>query len=395
MEVRLLVLGASIANVPFIKCAKRIGCYVGAVDYDENAPAIEFADEYFKCSLLDVEGVHNIAKTFRANGITCGASDVGVITASEVCDRMGLPGLSMDTAIKVKDKGAMIKAFEEAGVAHPNYQLIESPQDVINIEYPYIVKPVDNSGSRGINVVHIQEEVEQALLDSFSNSRVKKVIVEEYMEGPEVSVEVLIQNGEPYILQVTDKLTSGEPHFIEIGHSQPSQLPETDIMAIHDLAYRAAKSVGLQNGCAHAEMRVTPNGPKMIEIAGRMGGDFITTILLPTSTGIDLSEYEILRALGKPKTFDPESIKQNRGVAVRFIEARPGRVNSVELDYLAEEMIGIEEIKFVCKTGVVYSESQNNNDRFGYVIATGKTPAIALNRCGTALKRVTIEMEPV
>ena len=369
-----------------------MGCHIGVVDYNPKAPAIEFADEYFECSLLDVKGVLEISKSFHANGITCGASDVGVLTAAIVCKELHLPALSVETANNVKDKGAMIEAFKRFNVAHPKYQIIDSIDTTIEMDYPIIIKPVDNSGSRGINVAHNEKELRKALDDSFSCSRNGRVIAEEYMDGPEVSVEVLIQNGEPFILQVTDKVTSGEPHFIELGHSQPSQLPHDDLQLIRQLAYNATKAVGIQDGCAHAEIKLTSKGPKMVEIAGRLGGDFITTVLLPTSTGINISEYEILRALGQPKKFDPSYIVQNRGVAVKFIEAKQGMVKSVAIDYLAEEMVGVEEIKFVCESGVNYAKAENNNDRFGYVIATGKTTQVALDRCEKIIDSIRIEM---
>ena len=390
---KLLVLGASIAQIPFIKTAKNLGCYVGVVDYNSAAPAIEFADDYFKCSLIDVGGVIEVCKQFQPDGITCGASDVGVLTAVHACEEFNLPTMSEDTAVKVKDKGAMIQAFKEHHVAHPDYQILDSKTDEIMLNYPVVIKPVDNSGSRGINVAYSPNDLGKALEDSFSGSKSGRVIVEEYLDGPEVSVEILVQNGEPFVLQVTDKITSGEPHFIEMGHSQPSQLPLPDVEAIRKLAYDAVKAVGIKDGCGHAEIKLTSKGPKMVEIAGRLGGDFITTVLLPVSTGVNIAEYEILRALGTPKTFDPDSIVSNRGVAVKFIEAKQGKVKSVAVDYLAEEMVGVEEIKLVCRAGIQYGEALNNNDRFGYVIATGKTTQIALDRCDKVLGRIKIEME--
>lgn len=388
---KLLVLGASIAQIPFIKEAKKLGCYVGVVDKNETASAIDYADVYFKCSLLDVEGVDAIVAEFCPDGITCGASDVGVMTAAIVCSRHDLPGMSLETALRVKDKSVMIEAFRKHGIDHPKYQTITTEDELITIEFPLITKPVDNSGSRGINIARNREELITAMKDSFRWSLSHTIIVEEYMDGPEVSVEVLIQDGEPYILQVTDKITTGEPHFIEIGHSQPSQLPETDLKAIRELAYNATKAIGIQDGCAHAEIKLTSKGPKMVEIAGRLGADFITTVLVPFSTGINMSEYEILRAIGTPKEFVPRNGYRN-GVAVRFIEARVGKVESVEVNYQAEAMVGIEEMKFVCKNGKVYVGAENNNDRFGYVIATGKNPQEAIDRCTKAISCVKISM---
>ena len=392
MSKKLLILGASIAQIPFIKTAKQLGCYVGIVDYNDKAAAIEFADKYYQCSLTDVEGIDKITEEFRPDGITCGASDVGVMTAAIICKRHNLPGMAPETAMNVKDKGTMIEVFRLYGVAHPEYQVISSPTETITIDFPVITKPVDKSGSRGINVARNTEELNSALEDSFSCSDIKRVIIEEYMDGPEVSVEILVQDGEPHVLQVTDKLTTGEPHFIEIGHSQPSQLPEPDVAVIRKLAYDAAKAVGVKDGCCHAEIKLTSKGPKMVEIAGRQGGDFITTVLVPLSTGINMSEYEILRAIGTPKKFE-EKEHTGRGVAVRFIEAQLGKVGTVEVNYVAEDMVGVEALNVLCKSNKFYGNAQNNNDRFGYVIATGKTPAIAIERCEKALEHITIRME--
>ncbi|MBO2517936.1 MAG: hypothetical protein CW338_11825 [Clostridiales bacterium] len=115
-------------------------------------------------------------------------------------------------------------------------------------------------------------------------------------------------------------------------------------------------------------------------------------MLVPASTGINMSEYEVLRAVGTPKKFTDPGFA-NRGAAVRFIEAKAGKVASVEVDYNAEIMVGIEELKFFCRSGKQYSDAQNNNDRFGYVIATGKTVQTAIERCRTALQHVKIAME--
>ncbi len=389
---KLLLLGASIAQIPFIKTAKKLGCYVGVVDYNKKARAIDYANEYFPCSLVDVDGVDRIVARFKPDGITCGASDVGVLTASLLCEKYGLPGLSPEIARNVKDKGAMIEAFRKYGVPHPEYLVLTDPAEPVALAYPLITKPVDKSGSRGINVARNAKELKAALEDSFAVSDVKRVIVEEYMRGPEVSVEILVQNGEPFILQVTDKLTTGEPHFIEIGHSQPSALPAEALEAIRKVAYDACKAVGVVDGCCHAEIILTDRGPKMVEIAGRLGGDFIATVLLPRSTGVDISAYEILRAIGEPKPFEaPE--KPGKAAAVRFIEAQPGRLGSVSIDYSSESMVSVEELSLLCQSGRTYGSAVNNNDRFGYVIASGETPQEAVWHCETALAGIHICMQ--
>lgn len=388
---RLLVLGASSSQAPFINTAKRLGCYVGVVDYNKKAPAIRCADVFFECSILDESGISDIVNVFKPDGITCGASDVGVLTAAKVCERFNLPSMNVETALRVKDKGIMIKAFEENGVSHPEFQILEDENQIISIEYPMIVKPVDNSASRGINMVRDSAELEHALMDSFSHSISHKIIVEEYLEGPEVSVELLVQNGEPYVLQVTDKITTGAPHFIEIGHSQPSELASSDVAAIRDLAIKAARAVGIQDGCCHAEIKLTPQGPKMIEIAGRMGADFITTVLVPVSTGINMSEYEILRSVGKPKRYNPCEMKTESAVAVKFIQPNIGKPKRMEIEYESDDFAKIVELKLSCDADKVYGRLTDNNDRIGHVIAKGETTAEALGKCDEIISKIAIE----
>lgn len=388
---KLLILGASAAQIPFIDTAKKLGCHVGIVDYNKKAAAIEFADEYFQCSLTDIEGVSKVADIFSPDGITCGASDAGVITAAIICEKRGLPGMTPETAYKVKDKGTMIEAFRSHNIAHPEYQVVNSADEEIRLEFPLITKPVDNSGSRGINVARNYEELKASLKYSFSCSHINRVIVEEYMDGPEVSVELLIQDGKPHAVQVTDKMTTGEPRFIEVGHSQPSMLAPDDVKAIRQLACDAAIAAGIKDGCGHAEIKLTSKGPKMVEIAGRLGGDFIATKLVQFSTGINMSEYEILRAIGAPKKFT-DCNSPNRGAAVRFIQVGAGKLESVKVDYKAEALVGIEEIQFFCKSEEAYSTAENNNDRFGYVIATGESAQIALDRCNKAMSCISIDL---
>lgn len=302
---RLLIIGASILQLPAILKAKELGLYVGVADYNPNAVGIPYADEFFNVSTIDEEGVYQAAKAFGADGIMTLATDMPMRSVAYACSKLGLTGISYETAVKATDKGEMIQAFEACGVEHPWYYILSSADDVSRlndrITYPCITKPTDNSGSRGVMLVNNREELENALAYSRENGRTGSVIVEEYMTGPEVSVEVMVLDGVPHILQVTDKLTTGAPHFVEMGHTQPSRLPERDLEKIRDLASRAVKSVGIANGPAHVEIILTGNGPKMVELGARMGGDCITTHLVPLSTGVDMirATIEIFRAASR------------------------------------------------------------------------------------------------
>ena len=225
------------------------------------------------------------------------ATDMPMRSIAAACEELGLCGISVDTAVKATDKGEMIKTFEKNGIEHPWYFVVDSLEKLEsvcdNITYPCISKPTDNSGSRGVILINNSSELKAALEYSCSNSRGGCVIVEEYMKGPEVSVEVFVLDGVPHVLNVTDKLTTGAPHFVEMGHSQPSRLAAEDQQKIRDLACRAVKAVGIHCGPAHVEIMLTKEGPKMVELGARMGGDCITTHLVPLSTGVDMIKAPI------------------------------------------------------------------------------------------------------
>lgn len=391
---KLLIIGASVLQVPAIQKAKELGYYVGVIDYNPNAVGVPLADEFFEVSTIDIDGVAATAQAFQPDGIMTLATDMpmrSIAKAAEVC---GLPGITMDTAIKATDKGEMIRAFEAAGVAHPWYRIvpdIDAFRAVLpSVTYPCIMKPLDNSGSRGVVLCHNEEELKANHAYTSGESRGAGVIIEEYLVGPEVSVEIVVTDGVPHILQVTDKLTTGAPHFVEMGHSQPSRLPEQGLAAIRDLAGRAALAVGIQNGPAHAEIMLTENGPKMVEIGARMGGDCITTHLVPLSTGVDMIRATIEIACGEAPDLDA---KCQQGAAIRYFNVPCGVITAIEGVDKARTIDGVQEIQFTKTVGDTVGTIGSSTDRVGFVIAKGATAEQAVAICEQVLRTVCITVD--
>ena len=389
---RLFVVGASDFQLPAILEAKKMGLYVGVADINPNAVGISFADEYFNVSTIDLEGIYHAAKWFKADGIITLCTDMPIRALAFTCERMNLIGPDMATAIRATDKGTMIKAFETYNVAHPTYMVIDKNESVDyisqRINYPVITKPTDNSGSRGIMLVNNFSDLKGAVEYSSKYSRHGNVIIEEYMVGPEVSVEIMVVNGIPHVLQVTDKMTTGAPHFVEIGHTQPSRLGVMDKKRIMELACNAAVAVGIKNGPAHAEVILTNTGPKMVEIGARMGGGCITTHLVPLSTGINMTKATIQIALGEKPNIEK---KYDKGSAIRFIIPPVGKVTSISGKKEAEQIPGIVAVEIQCAVGQVLGELENGTSRIGYVIAQSDTPEKAAEICERALNKIQIK----
>ncbi len=391
---RILIVGASDFQLPAIIKAKEMGLYVGVADFNPKAIGVPYADKFYNVSTIDAEGICQAAKDFDADGIVTLCTDMPMRAIAYACEKLGLKGLDVKSAIRATDKGIMIEAFAKNGVSHPAYQVLPAGNfEKFNksaFVFPLITKPTDNSGSRGIMKVNSIEELKDALSYSSNDGRSGDVIVEEFMHGPEVSVELMVIKGTPHVLQVTDKLTTGAPHFVEIGHSQPSKLNESDLIKIHDLAKRAALAVGIVDGAGHAEIILTNEGPKLVEIGARMGGGCITTHLVPLSTGIDMTKATIQVALGETPNIESA---YDQGAAIRFIIPPKGKIVSISGKDAAETIPGIKLVEIQCEVGQILEELENGTKRIGYVIAQAETADEAVNICNKALSLIQIEVE--
>ncbi len=390
---KLLIIGASILQVPAIKKAKEMGLIVGVVDYNPNAVGIQYADKFFNCSTLDKEGVDKVVKEFEADGVMTMATDMPMRTIAYVCKRNNLIGLTEECALNCTDKIEMIKRFNEAGVPLPKFFEVDNLEQlksaVKNIAFPCILKPADNSGSRGIMLCHSEDECFLNYDYVVASSHNGNILVEEYMVGPEVSVEVFVENKIANVLQITDKITTGAPHFVELGHSQPSKLNSEVCENIKRVAQSACSAVGLENGPAHLEMIVTSDGPKMVEMGARMGGDCITSHLVPLSTGINMTEQTIRYSLGLPLDLNK---KFNKASAITFLTAEKGKIEKISGIDSAYKIEGVNDIGFFKSVGDDSVEINSSSDRIGYIVVQAQTPQNALKLCEKAAKKINIKV---
>lgn len=392
----IMILGGPEFQIPVVEQAKRMGLYTVVLDISSNAVCSTYADEFYVCSVKDYDKVLEIAKAVKPDAITVGMVDSAVLVAAKVCKVLGLHGLDPDVARIATDKYLMIEAFDKYGVPHPQFQFVDKSQiDTFdfNLDLPVIVKPVDSAGSKGIRLIHNASEVKEAIHDSYKESESGSILLEEYMVGPEVSVETIVIDSEPTVLQVTDKITSGAPYFMEIGHNQPSVLPDETIARIKDVACRAARAVGLVNSIVHAEIIITSEGPKMVELGARMGGDGIQEQLAALSSGINIPEISIKLALGDKVEIPKPKIEKHS--AIRFIQAKEGVVESVENIDISQQLDHVKYLKVYCKPGDTYKTAQDNSGRLGYAITQANTREDAVSSCKRAINTLKITFLPV
>lgn len=377
-----MILGAGPLQLPAIKKAKEMGLYVITVDRDMGALGFSFADKSLEISTNDIDRVVEAAAEYRIDAIMTLATDLPVRTVAAVVERQGLVGVSVDTAFKTTDKILMRETLRECNVPVPKFFKCVSEEEFLNavkqIGAKCVCKPADSSGSRGVCMVS-QCDTEDLLSDVYhychKYSISGEVIVEDYMEGHEVSVESVSVNDEVFILAVTDKITTGPPHFVEIGHSQPSLLSSSEIAEIETITKAAVRALGIRNSASHAEIIVTDNGPKIVEIGARMGGDHIATHLVPLSTGIDMVKACIEIALGEKPSLMP---KWNKGSAIRYIETGTGIVSDILGINNAEAIPGVIQVSIVCDVGEYVGEIKSSIDRAGFVIAHAENAVKAI-----------------
>lgn len=372
---RLMVMGAAIEQVPGIKKAKEMGYEVAVVDYNPKAIGVPLADKFYNVSTIDPEGVLQAARDFHTEGILTLATDLPMRAVAYANENLGLPGVSQHTAFMATDKGEMIKALKAHNIESPWYFIVDSLDGLSKLKehlsFPCIIKPTDNAASRGVVLVHNLKELKSAYEYSQKASHSGQVIIEEYMEGPEVSVEVLVYKGTPHVLQITDKMTSGAPHFVEIGHDQPTSLSTGTQDQIRDIAKRAVMALGIKMGPAHVEIIVTKEGPKIVELGARLGGDCITSHLVYLSTGIDMIKETIKVVCGE----EPNLISEyEKGATIRFLTGKiQGIFDSVKNVEKARAIPGIVEIENIMRVGELIGMVKSSDDRVAYVIAQGET----------------------
>lgn len=394
---KLLVLAAGILQIPVIKKAREMGYYVIAVDDDANAPGMALADKAIvPGGLMDEEKVLAIAKEEQISGVIHPCSEVAMNVMGRINDELHLGGISKEIAIRATNKHLMREAFEAFGAPSPKSILTKDAEDAWStfcneFDINAILKPSRSSGSRGIAKVEkgISKDVFKSLYQkALVESRDHQVLIEQFIEGPEFSVEVIVWQGEPHVLAVTDKKTTDAPHFVELGHSQPSAYPMEIQEKLKAGAIAGCKALGLTNCAAHCELKMQDGKAYLMEIGARMGGDFISTELTHLGSGIDMVAATIDTILGIKPNLQP--VEAKHGVAIRYFTPKPGRVVSIS-NMEVFERPDVYDSEIYVKVGDEIREVESCLDRSGHVIVTAPTPKEAITLAEELIDAVKIE----
>ena len=395
---KLLVLAAGILQVPVIRKARDMGYFVIAADGDANAVGLQYADKAIVANITDEKVMLRIAREEQIDGVIHPCSEVSMNVMGYINDSLGLSGISKLMAWKATNKHLMREAFQKHGTPSPlSYCTIDSNEAwqffCDKFDTNAILKPSRNSGSRGIAKIErgiSREKFLELYERAYNESRDRQVLIEQFIEGPEFSVEIIVWNNKVNVLTVTDKKTTGAPYFVELGHNQPSTFPAETVEAIKAAAVDGVKALELTNCACHAEIKVENGKPYIMEIGARLGGDFISTELTHLSTGIDMVAAAVNVALGIEPCLEPK--EEKHGVCIRYFCPTPGRLTSLEgLDLLKDDHVYLSEI--YCKIGDNIHEVKSSLDRSGHVIVVDETSKQAIERAEGIINGVLLITE--
>lgn len=393
---KLMVLAAGILQAPVIKKAKEMGIYVIAADGDPNAVGLQYADKAVVVNITSEEDVLRIAREEGINGVIHPCSEVSMNVMGRLNDELGLSGISRDQAIRATNKHLMREAFEAGNVPSPKsscFDEIEIAWGAFCTDFSgtCILKPSRNSGSRGIAKIpaDIQMQEFASLFEiAKGESRDKTVMLEQFIEGPEFSIEIIVWNDVVNVLTVTDKKTTEAPHFVELGHNQPSIFSEDIVAVIKATAVAGVKALGVNNCACHAEVKVMDGKAYIIEIGARLGGDFISTELTHLSTGVDMIAAAINCALGIKPCLEP--IETKHGVCIRYFCPKSGKLVGISnTEILSDPRIYLWDIYH--KVGDMIPEVTSSLCRSGHVIVTEETAQKAIELAEKIIHEVKME----
>lgn len=397
---RLIILGASALQVPLIKQASKMGYYTTVFDFNPEAIGIQYADDFYRISTIDEKQVFNQAKELKPKAILTAATDMPMRAVAYASEKLGLTSISYETAVISTDKALMAEKLASESVNSPRFIQIDNDNlnnlDVLisKLTFPVIIKPVDSSGSRGVIKVTDKSDLEQAIIYSKEYSKMGKIIIEEYIEGDEVSVEVLINDGNIFVIAITDKVTTNSPHFVEVGHYQPTKFSNSIQERIKKTTIDAIKALKINSGAAHAELRIKNGKPYIIEVGARLGGDYITSHLTPLNTGVNMIEGLINIATGN--NLNIKTVNKSASYAIRFIPLeQTGIFKGISNLNLITEQFKENIVETVIypdlNSQVEYSNSSNS--RLGHFVLVAKNRNELEEIFNNIVGKLSIEIE--
>ncbi|MCJ7790051.1 MAG: ATP-grasp domain-containing protein [Candidatus Atribacteria bacterium] len=400
----LLLLGASRDQLYAIKTAHEMGIKVIVVDMNPNSIGFKYADDYRVISTRDVSALTKFIveyqKVKKIDGVITMGSEIPDIIA-ELCYQFGWVGPSKQTAYWGINKYAMKYRFKECGIPIPYFSLVNSVKqlkEIINkIGYPVVIKPVDRSGSRGVYKIEESDDICALYNESKKFSYSNQIMVEEYLEGLQISTETVLYDNKAETPGFADRnyelLNRFAPRIIENGGTVPSSLSEREQKRVKSLVVNAARALGVKRGIAKGDVVMTNKGLYVIEMAVRLSGGDFSESLIPLGCGVNIVKAAINIALGEKPNFSELKPKFNKGVVNRYLFPEEGVFKSASNLDLVKKKKWLKKLEFFYNIGDEYRNPTSHANRFGVFIVTGGAREEAIERSKWVYNTLKINME--
>lgn len=366
----ILIFGVGPLQKSIIERCKRKGIYTIGIDPDENAICKKLVDVFEVVQGQDYEKTVEVAKKYNVTGIITSATDKPLVMMARVAETLNLSFFSVETAQIATDKYLMKQKFRDVGIPCAKGVLVNKKTDLNDLDYTYpvIVKPRDNSGSRGVVFCNNLKSLHNAVEEAFEYTKKENILVEEFIKGKEYSVESIHYNGESNIIQITEKRTTEFPYNVELGHVQPASISTEQKDEIKQLIIKIGNLLGFDNCASHTELKINSNGIKIIETSPRLGGDFISSTLVPLSTGVNMEEILIDISINNPLATKYFEASQRKNSGIIYFELPEGVITDISNLNEISHVEGIYSWSFDLTVGEKVNKISSSLNRYGYAI---------------------------
>lgn len=361
----VLIFGVGPLQQSIINRAKKMGLFTVGIDPCADATCSGDVDAFKVVDGQDYEGTCAVVEKYGIDAIVTAATDKPLVMMARIAEKYGFPFYSVETALWSTDKFQMKQRFELGDVPHAKGRLVKSVTEIADMVFPVIVKPRDNSGSRGVKLCCTKEELEQSMAEALVYSKLDSVLVEEYIEGSEYSIEGLHYDGKSKVIQFTEKKTTEFPYNVELGHIQPANISEENKQKIREIVAKIGKALKFENCPSHTELKINERGIFVIETSPRLGGDYITSTLTPLSTGVNV-EDELLRiSFGEKISPIPQHVQYS---GVRFFAFEEGNIiKHIPDTNFVKTWPHVVDFSFNLKEGDSVNQITSSLNRYGHL----------------------------
>ena len=366
MKRRLAIIGASSGQLPVCLKAKEMGLETFCFAWPEGAVCKEYVDHFIPVSIMEMDEIVRYCKAIGVDGVVSNASETTALTTSYVAEKLGKNCTPYETFKKMQDKSYVRSVTNTLSGISPVDFCVGTWEDVASISrIPYVVKPVKGASKIGVNFIDDQNQ--RIIMPKEAMTR--QFIAEAYIEGKEYSVESMSYHGQHQVVQITEKVGSGPPHFVELEHHQPAFLSKEMTLKINCLIPKILTSLGYKNGASHIEIKINSKGEIfLVEVNPRGAGGHVSDALIRLSTDCDYIKWLILISLDEEVHYKCHNIACS---GIYFLTAYTSRLLPY-FDKIEKETWMVERKRY----GNNLTNSVSNYDRDGYIIYCDKTKVI-------------------